>query len=100
MANKAKKKKPTNKLNVGANLTIEEVKEIHQQLQLKIKKKSDILIHSNQLEAIDLTGIQLLFWAKSQAALNKCKLVLECKPTESVLDIVEKSGFSELFEGY
>lgn len=98
MADKAKKKKPTNKLNVGANLTIEEVKEIQHQLDLKLKKKNDILIHSNQLEAIDLTGIQLLIYAKQLTAKNNCKLVLECNPSESVIDLVEKSGFPELFE--
>lgn len=98
MADKAKKKKPTNKVDIGANLTIEQVKEIHDQFLNKVKKKSEVLVFSKHLESIDLAGIQLLLYIKTKAKKEGLNLVLDCNPDESVTDLVEKSGFFNLFE--
>jgi anti-anti-sigma regulatory factor len=98
MADKAKKKKPTNKIDIGANLTIEQVKKIHNQYLSKVKKKPEILVFSKQLETIDLAGIQFLLHIKSKAKKEGLNLVLDCNPIDAVNEILEKSGFFKLFE--
>lgn len=97
MAEKATKRKKTNKLDISNSLTVSTTSDLHNKFTANIKKKTDVHLYSKQLTTIDLAGIQFLIYAKEVAAKKGIELIIECNPSDTVSDLAEKTGFSNLF---
>lgn len=88
----------TRELFLGTSLTIDGIKEIQNKFHELIEENKNIILKSESIEIIDLAGIQFLIYAKKIAAKQKIKLTFDFTPSEQVLDLAVKTGFSKIFE--
>ena len=93
MASKAKKKEKAVIITIDKDLTIENISEKYQDFLNALSKKEEVSIVAENIENIDLTGLQFLIYAKQIEKLKKAKLTMALKFSETVTQLMRKTGF-------
>lgn len=92
----AKKKNNLTLIKTGSQLTIDSATVICKAIRDALKSKQDIQIETEQIEEIDLAGIQLLTFAQKAAESKGVKLVLKTSYTENIKILLESTGFGQI----
>jgi ABC-type transporter Mla MlaB component len=98
MASKSRKNQASEGINLGSKLVIGSVKKVYSTISECLKNKSDISLYSDQIETIDITGIQLLVWAREMAAKQGLKFETAIEYSPAAADLIGKSGFTALLK--
>jgi hypothetical protein len=92
------KKAKEGHINLGSVLTIDEIVPLKLKIEKELKKNDVLFLASEEITAIDLTGIQLLqFYISKAQRINK-ELRLNLAITNEQRIILEKNGFINLLE--
>lgn len=92
------KKKRNVQIDTGSALTIENVSRIKKDYDAAIGKSSEVDLFSKKLDAIDLTGVQLLQYIQNQAETNNKKVNFRLKLDGDQQDMIKKNGFQQILE--
>jgi hypothetical protein len=96
MANK--KVKPS-KIIIKQSLIIDHISEIKAQFDAAFEKGGDILVSALQKEiAIDLAGVQLLWFFTDKARKTGRKLQLDVNFSRESVELISKTGVEELLQ--
>ena len=92
------KKTKEKKINIGTSLTIDQISALTLKLEKEFKNKDVLILSSEKIQVIDLTGIQLLqhFIGKAQRIGKELRINLTIEDDQRL--ILEKTGFSHLLE--
>lgn len=95
MSNKGSKKQKGNVLNIGQSLTIDNISDVLLQYKESIDKNDSVILRSESIESIDLSGIQLIH-AILKGAEQGINASIEFSYSEATKDIIEKCGFGQI----
>lgn len=90
------KKKKSSKLNFGHSLVFEQSKGLKEKFDKLIKSEPALIIHSDSIIEIDLTGVQLIQYCIVQAEMLGKELSFSLKIAEEPRSVLLKNGFSQL----
>lgn len=85
--------KQASEIEIGAALTIDTVKDLYTQFNATVEQSPHIVLKSEQVETIDLAGIQFLSYVKETSGQKDIHAKIELKFSESANDLLLKSGF-------
>lgn len=74
-------------ININNELTFRNIEEFHKEISGKLKKNKEIIINLNNIDSIDITGIQLL---KSLTNINNIKVILNTDIDNTTLLLLQK----------
>lgn len=80
-------------IEIGKELNIGVIEALTQQFMDACKKSPSVILTGTNIENIDLTGIQFLYFAENFAKKNKIELKKSISYTESVRELISKTGF-------
>jgi|GEM_PF-2194502 len=82
-------------LSFEGSQTIEKAEEIKKSLSNAIRsKKKEIIINLSKVEKIDLSFLQLLFSATTEAESKKKKISINEDVPNEILDVIDLCGFN------
>lgn len=88
--------KGTARLSLGESLNIENVSEIKNKFDKKLKDGGKLVIDSKEITDLDLTGIQLLNYMMIQGHKLKMDLQFKLKLDDNHSEMIERCGFRVL----
>ena len=83
------------KVNIGQSFTIENAQEILAQYKAAVDQNNTIKITSEQIDTIDLTGIQFLYSIKHEDKRG-IKTELDIHFSDNAKDLINKCGFTSI----
>ena len=92
------KKDNEKKINLGSNLTIDQIPSLKIKIENEFKNNHILILSSEEIKFIDLTGIQLLHHYISKAQITGKKLQLKIHLADEQKNMLEKNGFTNLLE--
>ena len=92
------KSKKNAQIDAGNALTIENISRIKNDFDTLIDKSNEVEIVSKKMEAIDLTGVQLLTYIQQQAEKNKKTVRFALKLNDEQTKMLERCGFDQTLE--
>jgi hypothetical protein len=98
MATKGNKKEKITTIAINQNFTIDTIAQINRDFQNCINKNESVVIKSDVIENIDLTGIQFLMYSKKFASTTNCKVTFAINFSDTTQDLIRKTGFSSILD--
>jgi len=85
--------RPVTRVHLSGKLTIARAKEIKQELEEAISPGQEIVVELTDVNAVDLSFIQLLWAARREADVSQARLRLELPLPESFRRELVRAGF-------
>jgi hypothetical protein len=98
MATKTKKTPKSAIFKLRQNLTIDTISQLYKEFLDCLEKNESIVIQSDSIENIDLTGIQFLMYSKNLAATASQNVQFDINFSDSTRLLISKTGFGRLLE--
>jgi anti-anti-sigma regulatory factor len=85
-------------LNIGSSLAIDQILALKKKIEKEFKDKTSLVIGSDEIQSIDLAGIQLLqhFADRARQIGKELHIKLSINPDQR--GMLEKNGFTNILE--
>jgi hypothetical protein len=90
------KNRKSNRFDIGRSLLYEQVKVLKDKFDTLIASEQRLVIYSDNIAEIDLTGIQLIQYFMIQAEMAGKELSFSINIADEPKSILSKNGFSHL----
>jgi len=85
-------------LRISGHLILDHCDELLAGLKMDLSEYLDIKISLDDVDNIDLTGLQLLYALKQELVGSGKRMIIEMNLDEELMHLVELSGFESLLE--
>lgn len=96
--NKKDTKEQTAKLTISQDITIINSVTLKTKIEEALNSSSSLDLHLENIDVIDLAGLQLIYAVKQEALSQNKKLNIKFNLNDDLLKTIRMAGFGELIE--